>query len=372
MKHLDEYRDGKMALALADKIKSIVEIDKNYHFMEFCGGHTHTIFKYGIEEIIPKQIRMIHGPGCPVCVLPIGRLDMAINLVKRKNIILCTYGDMLRVPGSNKKSLLTARAEGADIRMVYSCLEAINIAIENPKKEIVFFAIGFETTTPHSAMAINHAHSNNINNFTIFCNHVLTPSAVQSILESPEVRKLGTIPLDGFIGPGHVSTIIGTQPYEFFAEEYQKPVVITGFELMDIMQSIFMLVKQVNENRYEVENQYIRGVTKYGNQKAKEMVANIFELRKLFEWRGLGNVPYSALRIKKQYINFDAEYRFNMKEIFSPEHKGCDCSAVLRGIKKPTDCKLFASVCTPENPIGSCMVSNEGTCAAYYIYNRVA
>jgi hydrogenase expression/formation protein HypD len=370
MKYVDEFRDADKAKAIAARIKAEVRKDRQYHFMEFCGGHTYTIFRFGIDGVLPEQIRMVHGPGCPVCVLPIGRLDMAIQLVRERKVILCSYGDMLRVPGSKRTSLLHVKAEGADIRMVYSCLHAIKIAQENPDREVVFFAIGFETTTPPTAIALKQAEKLGLKNFSIFCNHVLTPSAIQNILESREVRELGTIRLDGFIGPGHVSAIIGSQPYEFFAEEYQKPVVIAGFELMDLLQAILMLVRQVNEGRYEVENAYPRVVTREGNVVAKQLVAEMFELRRVFEWRGLGQVPYSALRLKKTYVAFDAEQRFNMPPISSPDHRACECGAVLRGLKKPTDCKLFATACTPENPIGSCMVSAEGACAAYYKYAR--
>jgi hydrogenase expression/formation protein HypD len=370
MKYVDEFRDAEKAKAIVARIKAEARKNRQYHFMEFCGGHTYTIFRFGIDGVLPEQIRMVHGPGCPVCVLPIGRLDMAIQLVREHNVILCSYGDMLRVPGSKRTSLLHVKAEGADIRMVYSCLHAIKIAQENPDREVVFFAIGFETTTPPTAIAIKQAEQLGLKNFSVFCNHVLTPSAIQNILESREVRELGTIPLDGFIGPGHVSAVIGSQPYEFFAEEYQKPVVIAGFELMDLLQAILMLVRQVNEGRYEVENAYPRVVTREGNVVAKQLVAEMFELRRVFEWRGLCQVPYSALRLKKNYAAFDAEQRFNMKPISSPDHRACECGAVLRGLKRPTDCKLFATACTPENPIGSCMVSSEGACAAYYKYAR--
>jgi hydrogenase expression/formation protein HypD len=370
MKYVDEFRDADKAKAIAARIKAEARQNRQYHFMEFCGGHTYTIFRFGIDGVLPEQIRMVHGPGCPVCVLPIGRLDMVIQLVREHNVILCSYGDMLRVPGSKRTSLLHVKAEGADIRMVYSCLNAVKIAQENPDREVVFFAIGFETTTPPTAIAIKQAEQLGLKNFSVFCNHVLTPSAIQNILESREVRELGTIPLDGFIGPGHVSAVIGSQPYEFFAEEYQKPVVIAGFELMDLLQAILMLVRQVNEGRYEVENAYPRVVSREGNVVAKQLVAEMFELRRVFEWRGLGQVPYSALRLKKNYAAFDAEQRFNMSPISSPDHRACECGAVLRGLKKPTDCKLFATACTPENPIGSCMVSSEGACAAYYKYAR--
>jgi hydrogenase expression/formation protein HypD len=338
--------------------------------MEFCGGHTHAIFRYGVQDLLPDNVRLVHGPGCPVCVLPIGRIDQAIEMAERYNVTLCTYGDMLRVPASGRKSLLKAKAEGADIRMVYSTVDALNIAREQPDKQVVFFAIGFETTTPPTAVALQQAKKLGLNNFSVFCNHVLTPAAIQNILESPEVRELGTVSLDGFLGPSHVSSIIGSQPYEFFAEEFQRPVVIAGFEPLDVMQSILMLVRQLNEGRHEVENEYTRVVSPEGNLKAKKLVADVFEMRRAFEWRGLGLVPYSALRIKKEYREFDAEVRFPVTDTGASDVKGCECPAILRGVKRPTDCKLFGTVCTPDNPMGSCMVSSEGACAAYWTYGR--
>jgi hydrogenase expression/formation protein HypD len=338
--------------------------------MEFCGGHTHAIFRYGVQDLLPDNVRLVHGPGCPVCVLPIGRIDQAIEMAERYNVTLCTYGDMLRVPASGRKSLLKAKAEGADIRMVYSTVDALNIAREQPDKQVVFFAIGFETTTPPTAVALQQAKRLGLDNFSVFCNHVLTPAAIQNILESPEVRELGTVSLDGFLGPSHVSSIIGSQPYEFFAEEFQRPVVIAGFEPLDVMQSILMLVRQLNEGRHEVENEYTRVVSPEGNLKAKKLVADVFEMRRAFEWRGLGLVPYSALRIKKEYREFDAEVRFPVTDTGASDVKGCECPAILRGVKRPTDCKLFGTVCTPDNPMGSCMVSSEGACAAYWTYGR--
>ena len=338
--------------------------------MEFCGGHTHAISRYGIKDLLPAGVRMIHGPGCPVCVLPIGRIDNAIELSARPGTIVATYADTMRVPASKGLSLQKAKARGADIRMVYSSADAVRIARENPGREVVFFAIGFETTTPPTAVAIRQAAELGLANFSVFCNHVLTPAAIANILESPEVRELGTVPLDGFIGPAHVSTVIGTQPYEFFAEEYQRPVVVAGFEPLDVMQAILMLVRQLNEGRAEVENEFTRAVTREGNAKAKALVAEVFELRRSFEWRGLGEVPYSALRIKEKYRAYDAEARYGIGYRSVADNKACECGAILRGVKQPTDCKVFGTVCTPENPIGSCMVSSEGACAAHYAYGR--
>ncbi|MCW9035693.1 MAG: hydrogenase formation protein HypD [Rhodospirillales bacterium] len=370
MKYVDEFRDGKAAKGLAKEIATEVVPGQRYHFMEFCGGHTHAVFRYGVQDLLPPEVKMIHGPGCPVCVLPVGRIDNAIALAKENGVTLCTYGDTLRVPGSKRTSLMKLKADGADVRMVYSSMDAIRIASENPDKEIVFFGLGFETTTPPSAMAIKQAQAMGLKNFSVFCNHVLTPSAIMNILESPEVRELGTVPLDGFLGPAHVSAVIGCQPYEFFAEEYGRPVVISGFEPLDVMQSILMLMRQLNTGRAEVENQYSRAVTRLGNLKAQNLVAEVFELRRSFEWRGLGVVPYSALQIKKEFAEFDAEKRFDIPVTSVADNKACECGAILRGMKKPTDCKLFGKGCTPENPMGSCMVSNEGACAAYYSYGR--
>jgi hydrogenase expression/formation protein HypD len=370
VKYVDEFRDGKAARGLAKEIRAEVQVGRRYHFMEFCGGHTHAVFRYGVQDLLPPEVRMIHGPGCPVCVLPVGRIDNAITLARDYGVTLCTYGDTLRVPGSKRVSLMKLKADGADVRMVYSSMDAIKIAVENPDKKVVFFGLGFETTTPPTAMAIKQAQVMGLENFSVFCNHVLTPSAITNILESPEVRELGTVPLDGFLGPAHVSAVIGCQPYEFFAEEYARPVVISGFEPLDVMQSIYMLMKQVNEGRAEVENQYSRAVTRLGNIKAQNLVAEVFELRRSFEWRGLGVVPYSALRIKKEYAQWDAEKLFEISPAMVADNKACECGAILRGMKKPTDCKLFGKGCTPENPMGSCMVSNEGACAAYYSYGR--
>ena len=268
MKYVDEYRDGGLAREIAAKICAEATPERAYHFMEFCGGHTHAIFRYGIPDLLPDNVKMIHGPGCPVCVLPIPRLDAAIELAVTHGVTLCSYGDMLRVPGSRKRSLLKAKAEGADVRMVYSCMDALRIAQENPEKEVVFFAIGFETTTPPTALVINQAKKLGLKNFTVYCNHVLTPAAISNILESPEVRELGVLPLDGFVGPAHVSTVIGSQPYHYFAEEYQKPVVIAGFEPLDVLQAILMLTRQINEGRAEVENEFSRAVTYMGNSRA--------------------------------------------------------------------------------------------------------
>jgi hydrogenase expression/formation protein HypD len=370
MKYVEEFRDGALAARIAAAIAREAVAERRYQFMEFCGGHTHAISRYGLTDLLPANVRMVHGPGCPVCVLPIGRIDLAIELALTRGVILCTYGDTLRVPASGGLSLLRAKARGADIRMVYSALDAVKIAREHPRREVVFLAIGFETTTPPTALAIRAAAADELANFSVLCNHVLTPAAIMNILESPEVRDFGTVPLDGFVGPAHVSTVIGTEPYRFFAEEYRKPVVIAGFEPLDVLQAVLMLVRQVNEGRAEVENEFSRAVTSEGNLRAQELVGEVFELRREFEWRGLGTVPYSALGIRAAFASFDAERRFALTYRPVPDNKACECGAILRGVKRPTDCKLFGSACTPETPMGSCMVSSEGACAAHYSYGR--
>ena len=370
MKYVDEFRDRALAERIAARIAAEVQPGRRYSFMEFCGGHTHAISRYGVTELLPEAVRMIHGPGCPVCVLPIGRIDQAIAIALARGAIVCTYGDTMRVPASDSLSLMKAKARGGDIRMVYSAADALKIAREQPQREVVFFAIGFETTTPPTALVIEQAAREDLANFSVLCCHVLTPSAITHILESAEVRELGTVPIDGFIGPAHVSIVIGSGPYEHFAEEYRKPVVIAGFEPLDVMQAVLMLVRQVNAGRCEVENEFTRAVTREGNLAAQAAVSRVFELRERFEWRGLGEVPYSALKIRAEFARYDAERRYALDYRPVPDHKQCECGAILRGVKRPTDCRLFATVCTPENPMGSCMVSSEGACAAHYSYGR--
>lgn len=366
MRYISEFRDPALAKTLASAIRQEVQPNRTYHFMEFCGGHTHAIFRYGVQDLVPPNVHFVHGPGCPVCVLPVRRLDDAIELAEKRDVILCTYGDMMRVPGTRRHSLIRAKAGGADIRMVYSTLDALSLARDNPDRQVVFFAIGFETTTPPTALAIKQAQAEGLRNFSVFCNHVLTPAAIGHILEASD----GPAHIDGLLGPSHVSAVIGVQPYEAAACKFQKPVVIAGFEPLDVMQSVLMLIRQVNDRRAEVENQYIRVVTREGNRKAQGMVAAVFNLRDSFEWRGLGAVPNSALRISEDFAPFDAEKRFTLSHKQSREVKSCECPAILRGVKKPTECKLFGTVCTPDNPMGACMVSSEGACAAYWSYGR--
>jgi hydrogenase expression/formation protein HypD len=366
MKYVDEFRDGELARGMARRLAKIARPDRDYRFMEFCGGHTHAISRYGLEDLLPTNVRMIHGPGCPVCVLPIGRIDAAIELARKPEIILCTYADLMRVPASGGDSLLKAKAAGADIRMVYSTLDALRIAETEPQRQVVFFAIGFETTTPPTALAIRLAARKQLSNFSVFCNHVLTPAAMRAILTSKDDR----VELDGFVGPSHVSAVIGVTPYRFVATEFEKPLVVTGFEPLDVMQAIVMLTTQVNEGRCEIENQYGRAVSPQGNLKAQAETADIFDLRESFEWRGLGEVPASALRLRETYAQFDAERRFAVETPVARDNPACECGAILRGAKRPHDCKLFGTVCTPETPIGSCMVSSEGACAAQWTYRR--
>ena len=370
MKYIDEFRDGDRARHIAANIAAVVRPGTRYNFMEFCGGHTHAISRYGIVDMLPTNVRMIHGPGCPVCVLPIGRIDMAIGLALARGVMLCTYGDTMRVPASDGLSLIKARACGADVRMVYSASDALQLAQQNPAREVVFFAIGFETTTPPTALILRQAKALGVRNFSVLCCHVLTPPAITHILVAAQAQGMGAVPIDGFIGPAHVSIVIGSQPYESFAQTYRKPVVITGFEPLDVMQGILMLVQQVNNGRAVVENEFIRAVSRQGNLTAQALVAEVLELRESFEWRGLGQVPLSALKIRDAYADWDAERKFDLHYASVPDHKQCDCGAILRGVKRPTDCKLFGTVCTPESPMGSCMVSNEGACAAHYSYGR--
>jgi len=365
MKYIEEFRNGDYAKILAKQISANANPHRHYQFMEFCGGHTHAIHRYGIPGILPDNVELIHGPGCPVCVLPMARTDKAIALALLPQVILCSYADMLRVPGTKQKSLLHAKALGADVRMIYSADDALRIAQENPQKEVVFFAIGFETTTPPTAFVIQQARKLQLTNFTVFCNHVVTPVAMESLLQANEVK------LDGFVGPAHVSIVIGSQPYEKVCQQYNKPIVISGFEPLDLLHSILMLLQQINEGRCAVEIQYTRAVNHLGNLKSQQIMAEVLQLREQFEWRGLGHIAHSALKIKDEYAEFDAEQRFVLPDFVGQEHKQCLCGDVLRGVKKPVDCKLFAKVCVPENPLGSCMVSSEGACAAVYAYGRV-
>lgn len=363
MKFIDEYRQAELARKLADEIASMTS--RPLKLMEVCGGHTHTIFKYGIEDLLPPNIEMIHGPGCPVCVIPLGRVDDSISIALTSGVIFTTFGDMMRVPGS-KTSLLDAKASGADVRMVYSPLDALKIAKKNPGRHVVFLALGFETTAPSTALTILQAAKDKVENFSVFCNHITIVPALKAMLDSPDLR------LDGFLGPGHVSTVIGTRPYEFVTEEYRKPLVCSGFEPLDILQSVYMIVKQVVEGRAEIENQYTRAVYRNGNQKALEAIFEVFEPRDYFEWRGLGSIPRSGMKLRQKYAAFDSELKFAVPGLRIADPKACQCGEILKGVKKPWECKVFGTACTPETPIGSCMVSSEGACAAYYNFGRLS
>ena len=361
-----EYRDRDKAQAIAAEIRAEADPNRTYRFMEFCGGHTHVLARWGLSDLLPSNIRMIHGPGCPVCVLPIGRVDMAIELALEKNAVLCTYADLMRVPGSKSLTLFKAKAQGADVRMVYSPMDALKIARENPQREVVFFAIGFETTTPPTALALKAAKAQDLKNFSVVCSHVLTPAAMRHIMASH--GKDAAPFLDGLVGPAHVSTVIGEAPYEEFVRDWKVPVVICGFEPLDMLMSILMLVRQVNRSEARVENEFSRAVPRGGNRLAIDLMAETFVLRDKFAWRGLGELPASALALAPSYEAFDAEKRFGLVEHVVADNKACECGAILRGEKEPRDCKAFGTVCTPIHPIGACMVSSEGACAAYFSY----
>ena len=369
MKYVDEFRDSsrvgpllRETAGLCGRIRS--QRDRPLQLMEVCGGHTHAIFRYGLERLLPQGIELVHGPGCPVCVLPMGRVDDCLALAERPGVIFTTFGDAMRVPGS-KKSLLQARAEGADVRMVYSPLDALNLARQNPRSEVVFFAIGFETTMPSTALTVIQAAAEGIGNFSVFCNHITIIPTIKAVLDSPEQT------LDGFIGPGHVSMVIGTEPYGFIARHYGKPVVISGFEPLDILQSVWMLLRQLADGRCEVENQYARVVPDGGSAPALDAVQEVFELREFFEWRGLGSIDHSGVRLRSDYARYDAEKRFPVPNLRIADPKACQCGEVLKGAIRPRQCKVFGTRCTPETPLGSLMVSSEGACAAVYRYGRL-
>jgi hydrogenase expression/formation protein HypD len=365
VKYVDEFRDATLGRALAGEILAAVEPGRHYKVMEVCGGHTHSIYKYGVDDLLPANVELVHGPGCPVCVIPMGRVDDGIAVAHEPNVIFTCFGDMLRVPGS-EGTLLEAKAAGADVRMVYSPLDALRIAKANPGRDVVFFAIGFETTAPSTALTLKRARAEGVENFLCMCNHVTIVPPLRALLESPDLR------LDGFIGPGHVCTVVGGRPFAFIPADYGKPVVISGFEPLDLLQSIHMILRQLGEGRCEVENQYRRVVPWEGNLRALEAMAEVFALRPHFEWRGLGFISQSALRLSDAYADFDAELRYAVPGVRVADPKACQCGEVLKGVIKPWECKVFGSACTPDHAIGTCMVSPEGACAAYYNYGRFA
>jgi hydrogenase expression/formation protein HypD len=369
MKYVKEFRDPAAGKKVVARIEAQLKQlgrgpEKPLKIMEVCGGHTHTIFKFGLEEMLPESIQLVHGPGCPVCVLPVGRVDDAVFLAEQPNVTFCTFGDAIRVPGS-KKSLMQAKAEGADIRTVYSPTDALEIARKNPDRTVIFFGLGFETTAPSTALTLKEAKRDDVRNFYVFCNHITVVPAIQAILDAPDLE------LDGFIGPGHVSMVIGTEPYDFIAAKYQKPFVVSGFEPLDVLQSVEMLLAQLIEGRCVVENQYRRLVSTYGNRMAMVAMDEVFAPRPHFEWRGLGSIPDSGLKLSDAYARFDAEILFQTPQLQVADPKACQCAEVLRGAIKPWECKVFGTSCTPETPIGACMVSSEGACAAYYNYGRL-
>jgi len=363
VRFVDEYRDPAAARALVSQITRLAD-GEHVKFMEVCGGHTHTIYRHGIEHLLPSNVELVHGPGCPVCVIPMGRVDDAIAVAETPGVIFTSFGDMMRVPGGNG-SLLQAKARGADVRFVYSPLDALRLAQDNPDREVVFFAVGFETTAPSTALTVLRARQLGVTNFTVFCNHVTIVPPIKAILESPDLR------LNGFLGPGHVSTVVGNRPYRFVTEQYHKPLVTAGFEPLDILEAVAMLLTQISQGRCEIENQYKRVVRDEGNPRALAILGEVFELRPHFEWRGLGFISQSALKLAPAFSDFDAELRFSVPGVRVADPKACQCGEVLKGVIKPWECKVFGTACTPETPIGTCMVSSEGACAAYYNFGRL-
>jgi hydrogenase expression/formation protein HypD len=365
MKFVDEFRDSDLIARARDEIRRLADPARHYRLMEVCGGHTHAIYRFGLKDVIPSSIELIHGPGCPVCVLPMGRIDDGLELARRPDVIFAAFGDMMRVPGAHG-SPLEHKARGMDVRIVYSPTDALKLARSNPGRHVMFFAIGFETTAPSTALTLMRARAEGIENFSVFCNHVTIIPAIRAILDSPDMR------LDGFIGPGHVSTVIGCRPYEWIARTEGKPIVVSGFEPLDLLQSIVMLLRQLRDGRAEVENQYQRVVPWEGNRAALAAMAEVFELRPYFEWRGLGFISHSGLKLSEAYADLDAERRFSVPGVRVADPKACQCGEVLKGVIKPWECKVFGTACTPERPIGTCMVSSEGACAAYYNFGRFA
>jgi hydrogenase expression/formation protein HypD len=361
VKYVDEFRNPRLIRQASDEIHRLADPSRHYRIMEVCGGHTHAIYRFGLADLLPANIELVHGPGCPVCVLPMGRIDEGLSLVEQHQAIFTTFGDVMRVPGVHG-SPLERQARGADIRMVYSPLDALRLARKHPERSVVFFAIGFETTAPSTALTLKRARELDVTNFSVFSNHVTIVPAIRAILDSPDMR------LDAFIGPGHVSTVIGARPYAFIARQYRKPVVISGFEPLDLLQSMVMILRQLRERRADVENQYGRTVPWEGNLPALRVLAEVFELRPFFEWRGLGFISQSALRLRPEYATWDAESRFSVAAVHVTDPKAAQCGEVLKGVLKPHQCKLFARECTPELPVGALMVSSEGACAAYYNY----
>ncbi len=363
MRFVDEFREPELINKTVEEIRRLANPNRHYRLMEVCGGHTHAIYRFGLKDILPANIELIHGPGCPVCVLPMGRIDDGLSIANRHEVIFCAFGDMMRVPGT-QGSPLEHKARGMDVRIVYSPSDALKLAQNNPDRHVMFFAIGFETTAPSTALTLIRARSQNVRNFSVFCNHVTIIPAIRAILDSPDMR------LDGFIGPGHVSTVIGCRPYEWIAKDQRKPIVVSGFEPLDILQSIVMLLRQLRDGESRVENQYKRVVPWEGNGAALKAMAEVFQLRPFFEWRGLGFISQSALRLRDEFSEWDAEQRFQIPGLRVTDPMAAQCGEVLKGVLKPAQCKLFGRECTPEHPIGALMVSSEGSCAAYFNYEH--
>ncbi|HEU4982580.1 MAG TPA: hydrogenase formation protein HypD [Acidobacteriaceae bacterium] len=360
MKYLDEYRDGKIASRIVEEIRRIQT--RPWVIMEVCGGQTHSIVKNGVDYLLPRGIELVHGPGCPVCVTPLEMIDKAHAIARRPDVIFCSFGDMLRVPGS-EGDLFTIKSEGGDVRIVYSPLDCLKIARANPDKKVVFFAVGFETTAPANAMLVSRAKQDGVHNVSILVSHVLVPPSIAAILQSPQNR------VQGFLGPGHVCAIMGYREYEPMSARFKVPIVITGFEPLDILQGTLMVVRQLEEGRAEVENEYSRILDREGNRPAQKLVASVFEIADR-KWRGVGSIPKSGYKLRWEYRDYDAEKIFSVKEIDTREPEICISGRILRGIKKPHDCPAFGTICTPQHPLGATMVSAEGACAAYYAYGR--
>jgi hydrogenase expression/formation protein HypD len=363
MKFVDEFRAPGLIAKAGEEIRRLADPNRHYRIMEVCGGHTHAIYRFGLKDLLPANVELIHGPGCPVCVLPMGRIDDGLSLAAEPNFIFAAFGDMMRVPGTHG-SPLEYKARGMDVRIVYSPADALKLARSNPEKHVMFFAIGFETTAPSTALTLVRAKAEGVRNFSVFCNHVTIIPAIRAILDSPDMR------LDGFVGPGHVSTVIGCRPYAWISSDEGKPVVVSGFEPLDILQSIVMLLRQLQKGEAKVENQYKRVVPWEGNRAALRAMGEVFELRPYFEWRGLGFISQSALKIRASYADWDAEQRFTIPGVRVTDPKAAQCGEVLKGVLKPSQCKLFGRECTPEQPVGALMVSSEGSCAAYYNYEH--
>jgi len=364
MKFVDEFRAPELISKAGEEIRRLADPNRHYRIMEVCGGHTHAIYRFGLKDLLPDNVELIHGPGCPVCVLPMGRIDDGLSLAAEPNFIFAAFGDMMRVPGTHG-SPLEYKARGMDVRIVYSPADALKLARNNPEKHVMFFAIGFETTAPSTALTLMRAKAEGLKNFSVFCNHIVITPALRAILDSPDML------LDGFVGPGHVSTVIGCQPYQWIADEAGKPVVVSGFEPLDILQSMVMLLRQLNAGEAKIENQYKRVVTWEGNRAALQAMEDVFELRSEFEWRGLGFIPQSAFRLRASYAQWDAEQRFTVPGVRVTDPKAAQCGEVLRGVLKPAQCRLFGRECTPEQPVGALMVSSEGSCAAHYNYGHL-